>query len=1092
MDDFADFLGPILDDYPGARLASTDQNNLLLSAILAYVALPGLGLQHASKLKPIQGDLMVRLDGDEHKVVVSDREPPPRRLSKPPPSGVGPPPRHIKQAATLMRRGNPPAAKRLLTSHGQATRDAEGAKRVACQFSDYGETLAHLPVSSPQIEVTAKCCLARMVKLAYRKNCSTDVFGWSSDLFFDDVNRLRDDGRPTLLVLVARLSALLATAELPPEAYLLLTASYATELNKVSAAAQQELADLGKPASTRPIAAGAEVTKVGLSVAKASKPARRVQRAMQPTQLGCGARDGAAEMAITAQALHLDGYAVRQDDKKSAFQCISRNTLHAGVAAELPEAYALTCALYGAKSPVFYLYFDSQRRCWVVSIAWNAEGPRQGCVWGSFLYCIATKPCLDILTREFPDVVVRAQCDDIIRAIKPAEGQTWDQAYERLADYIRREDELFRPMHLERHPEKCFLTLAPNAPPPRAGVLDVGGMVCQVVKGSVVSGAPFGDPCFIRSHAGMKAAGAAAKIALILLLADIEPHMALSLLANSSRAMLGYYWSLTPPDLCDQAYAAYDATIGLAIKCLLCPKGTSSPGFGQARYDRAVNLLRLPFFHSGADLVRSADDGPCLYTAKFIALTGNRSSYLHGKRALFSAQITAAHAIVVDGVGPSHVKGSPTTRFLPLNAKDLLSGPNAYNITRSFPKGTSGLLTRAVGQTRFLAHLRSTVEAANTDDESVTHQLAVLLLSQMSRVFVAPHDERQNRVPADNFQSWIRYHTNLPRHLGSGEIADLDGSDCQAETCPTPHDDRRQGAVIGPTAGHLFDCQSARGAIIAVHNDLRDLFHRKGIEAGCRSTVEPSAHKLLLYKYSPEVLRGLHPKKSSKEAQDRASKLELTIKSMERATDPEEKKRLQAEFDTLVRQIPPDTTSIRPDVQLIGHHHQERWIDVGIVHTSKSSTLAQVKRFMLALALTGGSAKAKGLEMPSSRQESPAVAVYAKLKVKKHMGLLHMSKAQTSKGLRKKTPVFSACVVSNTGEWSQGTIATIEWLCEQKRASLQAATRGRDPRRVAQQVAEFRTSIKDGIACTIARGMGGILSVGGHCFLPMSAPANAA
>ena len=108
------------------------------------------------------------------------------------------------------------------------------------------------------------------------------------------------------------------------------------------------------------------------------------------------------------------------------------------------------------------------------------------------------------------------------------------------------------------------------------------------------------------------------------------------------------------------------------------------------------------------------------------------------------------------------------------------------------------------------------------------------------------------------------------------------------------------------------------------------------------------------------------------------------------------------------------------------------------------------------------------------------------------MGLLHMSKAQTSKGLRKKTHVFSACVVSNTGEWSQGTIATIEWLCEQKRASLQAATRGRDPRRVAQQVAEFRTSIKDGIACTIARGMGSILSVGGHCFLPMSAPANAA
>jgi hypothetical protein len=135
-----------------------------------------------------------------------------------------------------------------------------------------------------------------------------------------------------------------------------------------------------------------------------------------------------------------------------------------------------------------------------------------------------------------------------------------------------------------------------------------------------------------------------------MLLADIEPHMALSLLANSSRAMLGFYWSLTPSDLCKQAETTYDDTIGLAIKCLLCPKGTSAPRFSQACFDRAVDLLRLPFFHSGADLVRSADDGPCVDTAKFIALTGSRSSYLHGKRNLFSTQITAAHAIVVEGI----------------------------------------------------------------------------------------------------------------------------------------------------------------------------------------------------------------------------------------------------------------------------------------------------------------------------------------------------------------------------------------------------------------------------------------------------------
>ena len=347
-------------------------------------------------------------------------------------------------------------------------------------------------------------------------------------------------------------------------------------------------------------------------------------------------------------------------------------------------------------------------------------------------------------------------------------------------------------------------------------------------------------------------------------------------------------------------------------------------------------------------------------------------------------------------------------------------------------------------------------------------------------------------MPTDKFQSWIRYHANLPRHLGSGVVADLEGSDCQAETCPTPHEDRRKNAVIGPTANHLFDCSSARGAIIALHNDLRDFFYHKGLEAGCQATREPSANKLLLYKHSPDVLRGLHPKKATKEASERARSLELVVQAMEHATEPGERHRLQAQFNALIRQIPPDTTSIRPDVQLIGRHHEERWLDVGIVHTSKSSTLAAVKKFMLALASTGSTARAKGLQVPSNRDESPAVATYAKLKVKKHMGLLHMSKAQKAKGLRKKTPVFSACIVSNTGEWSQGTISTIEWLCEQRRASLQAATRGRDYRRVAQRVAEFRTSIKDGIACTVARGMGNILSVGGHCFLPMTDAPNAA
>ena len=66
-------------------------------------------------------------------------------------------------------------------------------------------------------------------------------------------------------------------------------------------------------------------------------------------------------MAATAQALHLSGYAVKLDDKVSAFSSISRQAIHDGVNTMLPEANALVQAFYGTPSPVFYLYFDRDR-----------------------------------------------------------------------------------------------------------------------------------------------------------------------------------------------------------------------------------------------------------------------------------------------------------------------------------------------------------------------------------------------------------------------------------------------------------------------------------------------------------------------------------------------------------------------------------------------------------------------------------------------------------------------------------------------------------------------------------------------------------
>ena len=96
--------------------------------------------------------------------------------------------------------------------------------------------------------------------------------------------------------------------------------------------------------------------------------------------------------------------------------------------------------------------------------------------------------------------------------------------------------------------------------------------------------------------------------------------------------------------------------------------------------------------------------------------------------------------------------------------------------------------------------------------------------------------------------------------------------------------------------------------------------------------------------------------------------------------------------------------------------------------------------------------------------------------------MAYMAQAQVGR-FRKKKPVFSACIVSHTGEWSQGVLQTIEWLGEQRRAGRRELFGDRRAMGSAADKSHFRSSIKDGTACTTARGLGRILSTGGHCFL---------
>ena len=119
--------------------------------------------------------------------------------------------------------------------------------------------------------------------------------------------------------------------------------------------------------------------------------------------------------------------------------------------------------------------------------------------------------------------------------------------------------------------------------------------------------------------------------------------------------------------------------------------------------------------------------------------------------------------------------------------------------------------------------------------------------------------------------------------------------------------------------------------------------------------------------------------------------------------------------------------------------------------------------------------------LPSAERGSPPLESYARHKEEKHRILLGMAQAQVSRA-RKKAPVFSACIVSHTREWSQGVIKTIEWLCNNDARASGSSSGTSATAGSARDQAVFRARFKDNIACTTARGVGRILAVGGHFF----------
>ena len=72
-----------------------------------------------------------------------------------------------------------------------------------------------------------------------------------------------------------------------------------------------------------------------------------------------------------------------------------------------PDLLPLLRLMYGEDGLVFFKSGDE------TTTIRNNIGSRQGCAFGSFLYCLALQPLLLQLQEEFPDILVVSYCDDV-------------------------------------------------------------------------------------------------------------------------------------------------------------------------------------------------------------------------------------------------------------------------------------------------------------------------------------------------------------------------------------------------------------------------------------------------------------------------------------------------------------------------------------------------------------------------------------------------------------------------------------------------------------------------------------------------------
>ena len=181
--------------------------------------------------------------------------------------------------------------------------------------------------------------------------------------------------------------------------------------------------------------------------------------------------------------------------------------------------------------------------------------------------------------------------------------------------------------------------------------------------------------------------------------------------------------------------------------------------------------------------------------------------------------------------------------------------------------------------------------------------------------------------------------------------------------------------ALDHTALHAIDCKYVymhkdRYSYI-LHNQLRDLWKRKGVEAGDIVTTESCTDDVLSNQFEPVFLRHAFPKPPSQAVKQTPGKIHELIKQ---ATKPSSNRNaLIQEINCLVASTSVKQKGLRVDVLVKFKRLKDVWIDQVCTHATNSSKLLQTAKFVSNAHTAEHNAGAVDLDQYHSCDPSPSV-----------------------------------------------------------------------------------------------------------------------